>query len=1002
MLVPGSEPDFSGPGPVPALTLPSLRDLDKSLGGAETDSAFHHHGTNVHAHQPKSQSSDPHLHRHYQQQQQQHQHQQGHSIDSHYKAMPHLPSPSPSSSDPSAYQYGDQRSRYSSSAGSLPDLYMSSPSAAMSTTTSTVSKADTLSTMDYLQENHPHGNSLQAHDRGHDNKDQDNQGHSQDRDSELDRDRGYEQDHDVEHDQEFDHNDRSISNNAVNNDYADNNSHSTASKEDATLLKKSSNSSTSNNDNSKSKNNNSPDTDASANNNTTETDGATTATTTTKKKSSEQGRNSVKRAAQNRAAQRAFRQRKDLYVRELERKADLLPAAELEVANLTNRVRMLEAALAAAEAEVNARRSASGILPPPIVPLDSPLGPSAGPAQGPGAPSPLPSHMDRDWNWDREQRFKHHPHEPTGALPPPPDAYGHNPSPAVRRIIPRHSSSHQLRQAYNSPPPSSYGPPKHISQSYFQAGSDQEFDASRPQRRLRRHPSESSLNLRMHVDSRFSTSPGSDSFSPYRPNDTTRMETTSSLVSSGEGGCSSGQFSVNSILKKPTLPVPASARQLDHHISRPYPSSPLTPTQERSTHHVHSDPNASPSSIHHSLHHHPSSLSNDQSKKRPSDGVASWGGQDLYRSAPDSDNSHSYHQVKKQSSWSSLSDQYRIHSIKKQQSLGSLSERRLLHQQNSTAIRDAQYFRESGRGVPSGSNIGVNNSMGGAAGTSGSGSGSGVGAGVGTGAMNSPTSALSPVTNTFTFSPKLRHTGYNSSNSNTNNSSNSVTLPPVSLLSLASPSSRPRDLTEDDLPEPSPLSTSGEQRHFSHHYHRPTLHHRASTNSLTATRRSERRPSWPENGLGFSNGHNIGGGGGAGGMVTASPEMPSPSSEGRFNSSSLPRISSAFSQGISSSAAAPGHVRLSPITPGNVLSSAPTDLGSAHSEQGSPFSYSSQHSYFDRHQHPSQQKQQQHSGFRDTEMANASMSPSPSPPHYSQLPQQQYDAKDTPDESSAA
>lgn len=61
----------------------------------------------------------------------------------------------------------------------------------------------------------------------------------------------------------------------------------------------------------------------------------------------EQGRNSTKRAAQNRAAQRAFRQRKDLYVRELERKAELLQQAEGKILRLTARNRELEVALAA-------------------------------------------------------------------------------------------------------------------------------------------------------------------------------------------------------------------------------------------------------------------------------------------------------------------------------------------------------------------------------------------------------------------------------------------------------------------------------------------------------------------------------------------------------------------------------------------------------------------------------------------------------------------------------
>lgn len=79
----------------------------------------------------------------------------------------------------------------------------------------------------------------------------------------------------------------------------------------------------------------------------------------------EQGRNSTKRAAQNRAAQRAFRQRKDLYVRELERKAELLQQAEGKILRLTARNRELEVALAANNP------SSSSSLSPQQSPLSS-------------------------------------------------------------------------------------------------------------------------------------------------------------------------------------------------------------------------------------------------------------------------------------------------------------------------------------------------------------------------------------------------------------------------------------------------------------------------------------------------------------------------------------------------------------------------------------------------------------------------------------------------------
>ncbi|KAF9392877.1 hypothetical protein CPB97_007403 [Podila verticillata] len=836
MPVPGSEPE---PGPVapPALSLPPLRDLDKDLTGSEAEDYHHHH----HHQQPRTQSSDPHLHQHFQR-------TESHR---HYKALPQLPSPA--SSMTPIYQH-DRQSQYSSSAGSLPDMYANSPSAPSSTTTSTFSRANSVSTMEYLQTSHPHGTTR---------IDQTNTGAS----------------HHI----------------TTHTSYP-------ASSLDSTLFQ-------SINDASKPP----PPTGR----NTKGIKGAISAKTEMPKaKSGSEGRNSTKRAAQNRAAQRAFRQRKDLYVRELERKAELLPAAESKVASLTARVEQLEAALAAAEAEAEASSAVSSSLSSPQ-PLDSPIG-LVGTAK---------ASRDRDWEWESD---KPSPLEASGALP---DTFNRAQS-SIRRIIPRHSSSHQLRQAYNSPPsPSPSNGSKHSPHPYYHGGSDQELDASSAHRHLRRHPSESSLTLRMREQS-LSTSPGDAS--GYRSSATfdSRMD----IASPPPSGDS--QFSFGS--RSSTLPVP-SGRQ-DHSSTRPYPSSPLTPSHERSP--LYSIPQShatgarsglstSPNSNYHSRHITeevtPSSFTSpDLSKKRPSEGVTNWGGQDLYRSAEDATDSHLHHQVKKQSSWTSLSEQYRNQSsIRKQQSLGSLSDRRLLHQQHSPAIRDIQYYRDNSRGISS-----ANGGM-----TSGS----------------TPLgSALSPISGTFNFSPKIHHSG-----------SASVTLPPVSALSLASPSAGPRDLKDDDVAELSPIHAG--ERHFphNHYHHRPMLHHRASTNSLRATKNNQRRPSWPE--LGFGSPGSPGPSGSDGGNWTKMKESPEmSSSEGRFSSPALPalpRILPPYAQ--------KPPLPASPMTFGSVSSSG-AGATSEH-EQGSPYPYTPQPHV--------EHRQDQGAQAGDTEMMHDSASFLPTSPH---------------------
>ncbi|KAG0093264.1 hypothetical protein BGZ92_006573 [Podila epicladia] len=825
MPVPGSEPE---PGPVapPALSLPPLRDLDKDLTGSEAED--HHHNHNLHQRQPRTQSSDPHLHQHFQR-------TESHR---HYKALPQLPS----SSFTPIYQH-DRQSQYSSSAGSLPDMYANNPSAPPSTTTSTLSRADTVSTMEYLHTNHPHG---KARDLANSN---------------------------------------ATHTNTMNHTYS-------SSRDSETLFQSI--------DDSK--------LPPPAGRNTKGSKTVISAKTEVPRaKTGSEGRNTTKRAAQNRAAQRAFRQRKDLYVRELERKAELLPVAESQVASLTARVEQLEALLAAAEAE-------AGLPPTVSSSLSSPQ------TDSPNSLNGAKSSRDRDWDYESEGRDKASLQE--GVMP---DTF--NRASSIRRIIPRHSSSHQLRQAYNSPPSPAptNGSLKHSPHSYHYGGSDQEFDTSSAHRHLRRNPSESSLNLRMREQS-LSTSPR-DASSGYR-NATldTRLEITSPPPFDN-------QYSYGST-RSSTLPVPSGR---DHSSTRPYPSSPLTPSHERSplysipqSHATGTRPglSTSPNSTFHNRHIEEgvasSFTSPDLNKKRPSEGITNWGGQDLYRSAEDGTESHSYHQVKKQSSWTSLSDQYRNQSsIRKQQSLGSLSDRRLLHQQHSPAIRDIQYYRDNSRGS---TNAGM---------TSG---GTPLGA------------ALSPISSTFNFSPKIHHSG-----------SGSITLPPVSALSLASPSTGPRDLMDDDVAELSPIH-AGERTFHNPYHHRPTLHHRASTNSLRATRNNQRRPSWPE--LSADSPGSPGPSVSEGGNWTKMKESPEmPSSEGRFSSPALPALVRVH----------PSYAQKPPL-PSSMTYGSVSSSGGATSEQeqGPPYPYPPPHA-----EHRPERAQMN----GDTEMMHDAASPLLTLPH---------------------
>ncbi|CAO3563606.1 unnamed protein product [Mortierella alpina] len=445
-------------------------------------------------------------------------------------------------------------------------------------------------------------------------------------------------------------------------------------------------------------------------NNTTTTTTTTTATAEAGTKESntknnaataenqqQQGRNSTKRAAQNRAAQRAFRQRKDLYVRELERKADLLQQAESKIARLSARNRELE------ELVFQAQQYRQGISPSPVV---SPL-PHQHHQHAHNQDSPITGgsldrgdrergrDSDREWEREREWVIRERSHHHADSIGGPPyDRF--DPSSISRPALGRHSSHQHLRQAYNaSSPPISSDAFKHLSlnnklSSHFhdqqRPESDHEIDLqSRPSRHLHRHPSESSLNL-----SRAGSYPG-----PPTPIDS-RMELSSPVVNSGSHAAMGAKASTPGSLGGLPPSGPHDLSSLHH-----YPSSPLTPTHERIPPYPASQtPRGGPMSS-------PTSevSSSELAKKRPSDGTIGWNGSsagpgsDPYRSSPDAHPHHPYlthHAVKKQASWSSLSDQRRLqHSLKKQPSWGSISEYR--HSWRTKSVESPEMVSENAR-----------------------------------------------------------------------------------------------------------------------------------------------------------------------------------------------------------------------------------------------------------------------------------------------------------------
>ncbi|KAG0347617.1 hypothetical protein BG005_011990 [Podila minutissima] len=412
MLGPG--PDAGpgpGPAPPPSLTLPPLRELDKIA--RPDDDRMGRPGP----HQPRSQASDPHLHQHSSSSNSSNplrsSLQGGASgVGGHYQSQAHRHGPE------SSFYQADHHSRYSSSVGSLPDLYMSSTSAPSTTTTSSLSRADSLSTMEYLQQGTFHGHSHRHLSSAGSTTSGSTSGSS------------------------FGN---SVSG-GPSNPY---NSHHSAG--------------------------------------------------------TEQGRNSTKRAAQNRAAQRAFRQRKDLYVRELERKAEALQVAEGKIMHQSERIRMLEAKLV----------SLSGQPPPPQQqgspqsPLEahpSPSSASSAPASsGHNVPLTAAQHTIKEWEGEQDTTgLRNH-----ATRPHPHDQESYDSFPSTRPSLGRHSSSQQLRVVYNnsSSPPLANGLKlmssinKHsvhrrpdsereeVSHEQHETGHSQLY------RYLHRHPSEPSLKL---------------------------------------------------------------------------------------------------------------------------------------------------------------------------------------------------------------------------------------------------------------------------------------------------------------------------------------------------------------------------------------------------------------------------------------------------------------------------------------------------------------------------
>ncbi|KAF9171469.1 hypothetical protein BGX21_008926 [Mortierella sp. AD011] len=483
-----------GPAPPPSLTLPPLREIDKTI---RPDPHVTSPGPGMMmTGQPQPLVSDPH-HQHQQQQHspnhfrpgqiqypyQQHSQSQPQQQPQQQQRYVQHPSHAPPNQGPGSHHFypHDNHSRQSSSVGSLPDLYMSSSSTPSTTTTSSLSRADSLTTMEYLQGMHPihHGHARRSAGGGGSITTGSTTGNIY----------GYNTaggsggstasgGHHLYNQQHHSSGPGRVNlNSAVNQ-------HQRQVHEPVSPPNNSGTSATGPSSRTAGERNGSG--------------GGRSGSSSTE----QQGRNSTKRAAQNRAAQRAFRQRKDLYVRELERKADLLQQAEGKIMALSARNRELELVLLAHGVPPPSQQSQQS-QPQPQSQSQSQQQPphhaSVASASGPTGQSREQDRepIDHNREWGREERA---PIERRASQ----DAYENRIS--SHPAISRHASSHQLHHTFNSASPllangslehqplSKQQQQQQQQQQHQRPESDYEFDGqdNNPHTRLR-HPSESSL-----------------------------------------------------------------------------------------------------------------------------------------------------------------------------------------------------------------------------------------------------------------------------------------------------------------------------------------------------------------------------------------------------------------------------------------------------------------------------------------------------------------------------
>ncbi|GJJ70383.1 hypothetical protein EMPS_02732 [Entomortierella parvispora] len=902
MLGPGP-----GPAPTPSLTLPPLSELDKNLGSESEHRLPHHHSPQssaVAAGQPRSQSSDPHLHQHFTQQQQQQQqrsqqqqpaqaqqqqqqlppppqsssahHRAGNDTHSHAYMDHHSQHRSQQPQSPSGqkmYQY-DQMNRYYSSTGFPADVHMSSAMAGRSDLNAPREgvQSPPRQQQQQQQQHHEYTVSTTAATKGSSAS----SAHSYDSTALS---QGRSDSRTLQSAHHLSHQRHEPSGYQSGGESANN-------------------------------------TDAGAKSGG-EGGGSGKASKGAGRGSAgtEHGRNSSKRAAQNRAAQRAFRQRKDLYVRSLEHKAKLLELAEAEIAALVARNQELEAELAATLRSAGRIPSTNPPMEDDVAAASSliraanaSLGATAPPTSAVGTPYHIREReSDQEWDYgrprdrdlERDREWSHDSRSgpPSATLPSGPsgpyDPYYHSSAPSAgphstRPAIARHSSTQHLHHAYNaSSPPLSNGSFKHLSLNSNKSSryeSDQDIEGGlsgqhppRPHRHLHRNPSESSLNL-----GRTGTF---GSFGSYRDEQQPAVPSMprlhgdfrSDMVTSPPAQ-SKSPMSATFAQRSPGHHEPHSASSIQH-----YPGSPLSPTHERMSLY---GPRGSGGSVSSPTSAHGEPVTYDLGKKRPSEGTVNWNGgsgdsssagseayhsHPHYRSGPLSDGGSGQiyrPAIKKQSSWSSLSDRHRHPSVKKQPSWSSISEHRS-HQYHATLRETAQYQRELSSRAASSPGTGAAGSHSASASPAMSSSGPLLGF------VPKQHGSMTPSASALTAAAEAARSAAAAANAA---NAGQVSLPPVSSLSLSS-SRRDHAMTSageetDEYSEPlSPMQHQQQrfqaqpqhqhgyqhqQQQQQHHqspqpyqhsqFQQQALHHRASASSLSSPAQGERRPSMPETG----------------------------------------------------------------------------------------------------------------------------------------------------------